>query len=103
MSTISSTSSSGAAPIVSVQFSSSTPAIKSTASTLGAGKEMSEPPVPVVVSLDIPLLSPEKLYPTPSIVDGLPYEVEFDLRLTGCELIQTTGRLLKLPQVSLAK
>lgn len=54
----------------------------------------------VVVSLAIPLLPPEKLYPTPSLLDGLPYEVEFDLRLTGCELIQTAGRLLKLPQVT---
>lgn len=52
------------------------------------------------VSLDIPLMRPEQLYPTPSMSDNLPYEVEFDLRLVGCELIQTGGRLLKLPQVS---
>lgn len=51
------------------------------------------------VSLSIPLLPKEKLYPTPSMADNLKYDDEFDLRLTGCELIQTSGRLLKLPQV----
>jgi hypothetical protein len=53
----------------------------------------------VRVSLDVQLFKPEKLYPTPSMSDNLPFEIEFDLRLTGCELIQTAGRLLKLPQV----
>ena len=52
-----------------------------------------------VISLETPILPKEKLYPTPSMKDGLKYEDEFDLRLTGCELIQTSGRLLKLPQV----
>lgn len=51
------------------------------------------------ISQATPILPPEKLYPTPSMQDGLPYEVEFDLRLIGCELIQTSGRLLRLPQV----
>ena len=51
------------------------------------------------VSLDFQLIKPDKLYPTPSMRDNLPFEVEFDLRLVGCELIQTAGRLLKLPQV----
>lgn len=36
------------------------------------------------------------------MADSLPFEVEFDLRLVGCELIQTTGRLLKLPQTAMA-
>jgi hypothetical protein len=51
------------------------------------------------VRLDVPLMTSEQLYPTPSMKDNLPFDVEFDLRLTGCELIQTAGRLLKLPQV----
>ncbi len=53
-----------------------------------------------LISLSTPILPKEKLYPTPSMQDGLAYEYEFDLRLTGCELIQTSGRLLRLPQVS---
>ena len=51
------------------------------------------------VSLEMPLLRADQLYPTPSMNDSLPFDVEFDLRLVGCELIQTAGRLLKLPQV----
>lgn len=56
----------------------------------------------VVLTLSNVLLPPEKLYPnpTPSMLEGLPYDVEYDLRLTGCELIQTACLLLKLPQVS---
>jgi hypothetical protein len=52
-----------------------------------------------LISLATPILPKEKLYPTPSMQDGLQYEYEFDLRLIGCELIQTAGRLLRLPQV----
>lgn len=37
--------------------------------------------------------------PTPSEADGLDRETETDLRILGCELIQTAGILLKLPQV----
>ena len=63
-------------------------------------KTSNNPNQPIVkVSLSVQLLKPEKLYPTPSMNDNLPFDVEFDLRLTGCELIQTAGRLLKLPQV----
>jgi hypothetical protein len=51
------------------------------------------------ISLEIPIMTPDKLYPTPSMSDNLPYDVEFDLRLVGCELIQTAGQLLKMPQV----
>ncbi|CAF5077212.1 unnamed protein product [Rotaria magnacalcarata] len=56
----------------------------------------------VVLTLSNVLLPPEKLYPnpTPSIIEGLPYDVEYDLRLIGCELIQSACLLLKLPQVS---
>ena len=58
------------------------------------------PQVNFKISLEVPLMTPDRLYPTPSMKDNLPFEVEFDLRLMGCELIQTAGRLLKLPQVS---
>jgi hypothetical protein len=47
------------------------------------------------------LLPEEKLSPTPSEVDGLDKDTETDLRILGCELIQTAGMLLKLPQVRL--
>lgn len=53
------------------------------------------------ISLETPILPREKLYPTPSMRDSLKYEDEFDLRIIGCELIQTSGRLLKLPQVNI--
>jgi len=33
------------------------------------------------------------------MLDGLDFEIETDLRIWGCELIQTSGILLKLPQV----
>jgi len=36
------------------------------------------------------------------MADQLPFDTEFDLRLVGCELIQTSGRLLKLPQTAMA-
>ena len=58
------------------------------------------PPINLKISLKMELLPNEKLYPTPSMQDGLLFEDEFDLRLIGCELIQTAGRLLKLPQVT---
>jgi len=48
------------------------------------------------------LLPPERLSPTPSSQDGLKTEDENDLRILGCELIQTAGILLKLPQVAMA-
>ena len=55
----------------------------------------------VVLTLSTVFLPPEKLYPnpTPSTLEGLPWDVEYDLRLIGCELIQTACLLLKLPQV----
>ena len=56
----------------------------------------------VVLTLSNVLLPLEKLYPnpTPSTSEGLPWDVEYDLRLIGCELIQTACLLLKLPQVN---
>ncbi|XP_065223252.1 cyclin-L2-like [Planococcus citri] len=56
----------------------------------------------VILSLENCLLSPEKLEKSPSVNDGLDPETEFDLRVIGCELIQTAGILLKLPQVAMA-
>jgi transcription initiation factor TFIIIB Brf1 subunit/transcription initiation factor TFIIB len=58
----------------------------------------------VVLTLSNVLLPPEKLYPnpTPSTSEGLPYDIEYDLRLIGCELIQTACLLLKLPQTAVA-
>lgn len=54
----------------------------------------------VFLTLDNVLLPEEKLSPTPSMKDGLDSETEQDLRILGCEFIQTAGILLKLPQVS---
>uniref|UniRef100_A0A6P7H541 Cyclin-L1-like n=1 Tax=Diabrotica virgifera virgifera TaxID=50390 RepID=A0A6P7H541_DIAVI len=56
----------------------------------------------VILTLKNQLLPEEKLSPTPSQLDGLGLETETDLRIYGCELIQTAGILLKLPQVAMA-
>lgn len=56
----------------------------------------------IVLTLKNCLLPEEKLSPTPSQIDGLDQETEVDLRVLGCELIQTAGILLKLPQVAMA-
>lgn len=53
----------------------------------------------VVLTLENVLIPDDKLCETPSMSDGLDKEVETDLRILGCELIQTAGILLKLPQV----
>lgn len=48
-------------------------------------------------------LLPETVFKeTPSQTDGLDIEIETDLRILGCEMIQTAGILLKLPQVAMA-
>ena len=71
-----------------------------------AGTEAMNPPAKkygsVVITLENVLLPPEKLSPSPSQQDGLDPEIEMDLRILGCELIQTGGILLRLPQVSAA-
>lgn len=54
----------------------------------------------VIIGLDNIILPEKKLYPTPSMLDNLTYEQERDLRIYGCELIQTSGNLLQLPQVA---
>lgn len=53
----------------------------------------------IALTLENCLISDEKLSLTASITDGLDREVETDLRIVGCELIQAAGILLKLPQV----
>lgn len=53
----------------------------------------------IILTLENCLLSDNKLQETPSQQDGLDKEVETDLRILGCELIQIAGILLKLPQV----
>lgn len=54
----------------------------------------------IVLTLENAILTTEKLdINTVSQQDGLSKETEMDLRILGCELIQTAGILLKLPQV----
>ena len=53
----------------------------------------------VILTLENCLVPIDKISPTPSENDGIEREVEVDLRILGCELIQTSGILLKLPQV----
>ena len=54
---------------------------------------------PPELSIENVLLPADLLSQTPSMKDGLDAESEIDLRILGCELIQTSGILLKLPQV----
>lgn len=55
----------------------------------------------VFLTIDNSLIPDERLSPTPSMLDGLDLNTETDLRILGCELIQSAGILLRLPQVSL--
>ncbi|KAI8384778.1 cyclin-like protein [Radiomyces spectabilis] len=54
------------------------------------------------VSLQNPIASLEQLAETPSRKDGISEQLEDDLRSFGCELIQSAGILLNLPQVAMA-
>ncbi|CEI97071.1 hypothetical protein RMCBS344292_11212 [Rhizopus microsporus] len=54
------------------------------------------------MSLHNPLASLEQLETTVSRKDGIPEDLEEDLRNYGAELIQSAGILLKLPQVAMA-
>lgn len=56
----------------------------------------------VFLTIDNSLIPEEKLSSTPSMQDGLDLETETDLRILGCELIQSAGILLRLPQVNIA-
>ena len=53
----------------------------------------------VILTLENVLIPNEKLSPSPYVQDGLDIDMETDLRILGCKLIQTSGILLKLPQV----
>jgi len=57
---------------------------------------------PVVLTISNSVLPLDKLSPTPSALDGMTQAVEDDLRNLGCNLIQTAGKLLRLPQVAMA-
>lgn len=54
----------------------------------------------VYLAIDNSLIPEERLSPTPSMLDGLDLNTETDLRILGCELIQSAGILLRLPQVN---
>lgn len=56
----------------------------------------------IVLTLENSLIPEGKIDVTPSSQDGLDHETEKDLRILGCELIQTAGILLRLPQVAMA-
>ncbi|CAG9792860.1 unnamed protein product [Diatraea saccharalis] len=56
----------------------------------------------IVLTLYNCLLPESAFKETPSQADGLDIETETDLRILGCEMIQTAGILLKLPQVAMA-
>ncbi|XP_020803501.1 cyclin-L1 isoform X2 [Drosophila serrata] len=56
----------------------------------------------IVLTLENSLIPESKIDVTPSSQDGLDHETEKDLRILGCELIQTAGILLRLPQVAMA-
>lgn len=43
-----------------------------------------------------PLATLEQTVSTPSAADGIPSDVENDLRIAGCMLIQEAGVMLKL-------
>lgn len=54
----------------------------------------------VFLTIDNSLIPDERLSPTPSMQDGLDLQTETDLRILGCELLQSAGILLRLPQVT---
>lgn len=53
----------------------------------------------IELSLDNRVIPNERLLNTPSFKDGVSHELETDLRIVGCEYIQSAGLMLKLPQV----
>ena len=56
----------------------------------------------VFLSQDNCIIPNERLRNTPSAKDGCPHDLEVDLRIVGCEHIQTAGALLRLPQVAMS-
>ena len=53
----------------------------------------------VILSLENCFIPEERLRETPSRKDGVSSSLEVDLRIVGCEYIQSAGLLLRLPQV----
>ena len=53
----------------------------------------------VVISLENLILPHYRLSPTPSMQEGLDVRTEWCLRRLGCDFIQHSGYILKLPQV----
>lgn len=56
----------------------------------------------IKLSLDNCIFPSEMLDETPSMKDGMDRDTENELRRWGCELIQVSGLLLKLPQTAMA-
>ncbi|XP_078523290.1 cyclin-L1 isoform X2 [Lissotriton helveticus] len=56
----------------------------------------------VHLTIDNSLIPDELLSPTPSMLDGLDLNTETDLRVLSCEMLQSAGILLRLPQVAMA-
>ena len=54
------------------------------------------------LNLENCIVPKDRLLNTPSRKLGMSHELEVDLRITGCEYIQTAGLLLQLPQVAMA-
>lgn len=74
--------------------------MESTTTDVNHDRHILKQPTKVLLTLSNVLLPKEKLTSTPSMTDGLDFETEVNLRIVGCEWIQTAGILLKLPQVS---
>ena len=56
----------------------------------------------IKLSMENCIMPSELLDETPSMKDGLDRDTESDLRRFGCEMIQVSGLLLRLPQVAMA-
>ena len=54
----------------------------------------------ISIGLENRVIPEEQLENTPSRKHGVSEELERDLRVVGCEYIQSAGLLLKLPQVN---
>lgn len=62
---------------------------------MAAAEASPRPPV-ALLSLENVLLTPEQLARSPSLEDGVPAELEYDLRIWGCQFIQELGICLRL-------
>ncbi|KAF6770172.1 hypothetical protein AHF37_11712 [Paragonimus kellicotti] len=67
-----------------------------------AGPDPSWPYCGVKLTIHNIIIPEERLKPTPSEFDNMDSELETELRVIGCELIQDSGVLLRLPQVAMA-